>query len=298
MSNIRFYNFWHNFRKDRFYFYQLIQYLQLDKNIDFYSVFGNYALRFFLPSKRKKIFFTGENINTFSAIERRHKRFANYNLNYVDLAIGMEYIENFKYLRIPLWFINNIKPQWELEDIQMWITMIEEKNKFNNFFERTQLMSLIASHDRTGIRSVIADVFSNKIDIKYAGSFRNNDTSLKAQYENDKISYLKNFIFNICPENSNTMGYVTEKIFDSFLAGCIPIYTGSFNIVEPDILNSERIIFVNKENPSEVLKNNIDLFNRNPIAIKKHYSTPVFKENAAKELYNKQLKIREAFINL
>lgn len=37
--------------------------------------------------------------------------------------------------------------------------------------------------------------------------------------------------FSICYENAkNIPGYITEKIFDSFFAGCIPIYWGANNI--------------------------------------------------------------------
>jgi alpha(1,3/1,4) fucosyltransferase len=42
---------------------------------------------------------------------------------------------------------------------------------------------------------------------------------------------LKNARFSICYENvSDLPGYITEKIFDCFFAGCIPIYWGARNI--------------------------------------------------------------------
>jgi hypothetical protein len=50
-------------------------------------------------------------------------------------------------------------------------------------------------------------------------------------YEN-KHTTLNHFKFNICFENCAFPGYVTEKIFDSFLSGSIPIYFGA-----PDILD-------------------------------------------------------------
>lgn len=50
-------------------------------------------------------------------------------------------------------------------------------------------------------------------------------------YEN-KHTTLNQFKFNICFENCAFPGYVTEKIFDSFLSGSIPIYYGA-----PDILD-------------------------------------------------------------
>jgi len=45
-----------------------------------------------------------------------------------------------------------------------------------------------------------------------------------------KVSTLSNYRFALCFENTAFPGYVTEKIFDCFAAGCIPIYLGA-----PDI---------------------------------------------------------------
>lgn len=46
-----------------------------------------------------------------------------------------------------------------------------------------------------------------------------------------KNDYLKNYKFSFCFENTkNIKGYVTEKIFDCFRAGCVPIYWGACNI--------------------------------------------------------------------
>ncbi len=47
----------------------------------------------------------------------------------------------------------------------------------------------------------------------------------------DKIETIKNYRFAICYENTGTSnGYVTEKIFDCFAAGIIPVYLGAPNI--------------------------------------------------------------------
>ena len=46
----------------------------------------------------------------------------------------------------------------------------------------------------------------------------------------EKVSTLCNYRFALCFENTAFPGYVTEKIFDCFVAGCIPIYLGA-----PDI---------------------------------------------------------------
>lgn len=46
-----------------------------------------------------------------------------------------------------------------------------------------------------------------------------------------KIDTLSFYKFNICYENANNVkGWITEKLFDSFFAGCVPIYWGCESI--------------------------------------------------------------------
>jgi len=48
-----------------------------------------------------------------------------------------------------------------------------------------------------------------------------------------KWSVLKNYKFSICYENTKDQsGYITEKIFDSFVGGCVPVYWGADNIMD------------------------------------------------------------------
>lgn len=48
-----------------------------------------------------------------------------------------------------------------------------------------------------------------------------------------KKEVLEKYKFAICYENARDIdGYITEKIFDCFFAGCIPIYWGANNITE------------------------------------------------------------------
>ncbi len=49
----------------------------------------------------------------------------------------------------------------------------------------------------------------------------------------NKRDVLKKYKFSICYENcKNVKGYITEKIFDCFFAGCIPVYWGADNITD------------------------------------------------------------------
>jgi hypothetical protein len=62
------------------------------------------------------------------------------------------------------------------------------------------------------------------------------DPALYKSYQGstpDKLGTIKNYRFSICYENTHgSLGYVTEKIFDCFAAGTVPIYWGASNIEE------------------------------------------------------------------
>ncbi|WP_374980280.1 glycosyltransferase family 10 [Pseudomonas solani] len=48
-----------------------------------------------------------------------------------------------------------------------------------------------------------------------------------------KREVLERYQFSICYENARDIpGYITEKIFDSFFAGCVPVYWGADNVEE------------------------------------------------------------------
>ena len=59
------------------------------------------------------------------------------------------------------------------------------------------------------------------------------------------IEHLENYTFNLVLENCNADGYVSEKIFDSFMAGCIPIYYGNIN---KDLLHIPEDMYINLKN--------------------------------------------------
>jgi len=68
--------------------------------------------------------------------------------------------------------------------------------------------------------------------------------SYKGRIESKKEVY-KRYKFTICYENAkNIPGYITEKIFDCFFAGCVPIYWGAPNITDHIPANT----FIDKRN--------------------------------------------------
>ena len=65
----------------------------------------------------------------------------------------------------------------------------------------------------------------------------------------NKIEFLSNYKFSIAMENSNGDGYLSEKIFDSFLAGTIPIYSGDYFLDE--FINPKSYILIKGEKDIE-----------------------------------------------
>ena len=165
-------------------------------------------------------------------------KYSDYGLPDVDLAMGYGNIKNDKYLRMPLWILWYFSPSATYKDVK---GVMDELNKSRALLYRDAVC--INGHDVFGLRTKIADDLNSVLDIAYAGKWRNNTSELWDKYENDKLKYMNLFRFNICPENIDAPHYCTEKIFDSFRAGCIPIYAGALNNPEPDVINKDAVIF-------------------------------------------------------
>jgi hypothetical protein len=68
--------------------------------------------------------------------------------------------------------------------------------------------------------------------IKFSAPFKQYiDKSFRGSTD-DKYETLSKYKFAICYENSSYPGWITEKIFDCFLVGTIPIYLGATDIGE------------------------------------------------------------------
>jgi GR25 family glycosyltransferase involved in LPS biosynthesis len=103
-------------------------------------------------------------------------------------------------------------------------------------FEKKKLCTLIASNwvpHRLKMLNFFA--LKHETDLDFYGKTCP-EKNLEPMYKGpisgtEKINTLKNYRFCLCSENKvNLQGYVTEKIFDCFAAGCVPVYLGAANI--------------------------------------------------------------------
>ncbi len=289
---VKFYNFWHQHPKQQWFYRFLNHRKLLDKcsarNIAFFSVFGN-KLAMRLDGSPIKIFYTGENVSQIAyALYRDHALEEN-----IDLSLGFEPLDHPKYIRFPLWLLYMIPPESSADDIREFC---KKMNKCNND-SRFHFASLIARHDENGIRSQILDQLLSIDYVHSAGSFRNNTSLLHTTFENNKAKFLKQFKFNICPENSDKRGYVTEKLFEAINAGCIPIYWGAELDPEPDILNHQAIIFWKKDEDNRSALEQIELLHSSPRAYLDFVQQPKLQSTAAEAIMyymdNFERKVKE-----
>lgn len=108
-------------------------------------------------------------------------------------------------------------------------------------FNEKKLCTLIACdkfsnhpHELYSQRQKIISFFEHsareKFDLYGMGWNSNNHPCYKGTVAN-KLPYLRHYKFAICYENMISQTYLTEKIFDTLHAGCIPVYWGAQEIV-------------------------------------------------------------------
>lgn len=208
-----------------------------------------------LPMPEPVVFFTAEDT------EFRYQEFDDYLLDCTALSLGFKEITDIKnYIRFPLWLIYYLSPDGTTRNgtdsdpasysIQDFISVLNSNSTFSS---RPIGASLIARHDSrgngSGLRKTAMNLVQGLIPVESAGSIYHNTDILHEKYSNKIDNYLRDCQFNICLENPNSAGYVTEKLFQSLVNGCIPIYWGSNNKPEPEILTGNGIVFFDPEKP-------------------------------------------------
>lgn len=258
------------------------------------SSFGSYWLLKIILAvfKVPSLFFSEENLATL----KKYREYSNYLGGQPTLAMGFDYNHAENYRRFPLWLLYIFPPDFaaraSVQDIQQQLDNMEKLA----LLPKKKFAAMVASHDgyasekkvygclhRTS-RSSITEQIATVGFVHCPGKLLHNDDSLKMVYNDDKKSYLKEFLFNICAENASVQGYVTEKIFEAIEGGTIPIYWGTSK-PEAEILNQNRIIFWEESKIKEVLQRIQEISSDNEVR-QNFLRQPVFTNGAAKEIYN------------
>lgn len=293
LNQIRYYNFWNTQLSREIWFTHFIEYHDLLKNhngkVNFYSVLGSAeTLRY--RKKGINIFFTGENMHA--------ERFKEFKLlcekQPFDLSLGFDNWESENYLRFPLWILSLFNPRSDYQAVKLRIKQLSNIR----YDSRTRFCALVASHDWNGVRGQIVDSLSKIDTVSSGGCFRKNTNDLTLRYDNNKYEFIKQYKFNICPENSNSAGYVTEKIFQSIEAGCIPVYWGADNKPEDNILNQKAIVFWNQNGDNYSALEMIREINSDSKLYQQFISQPRFLPEAEDRIWDYFIKLKQRFKDL
>lgn len=292
--DIHFYNWWpiNNFRNE--WFYAFAKSRKIEKPLAFFSVFGSRDfIRGYAAANKKTnkiIFFTGENVHNNAYGD--FLEYQDYCLDDVDLSLGFDERNAENYFRFPLWIRYLYRCDWSYQDLKNYIEQINDP-QFRLNANRNRFACHISRFDSIGIRKYLLDLLNPIEQIHSAGAFANNTNELKEKYNDNKIEYLKNFKFNLCPENSSVNSYVTEKIFQSIMGGCIPIYWGGGNtLIEPEVLNHKAFLHLNNDGSNaEQLVQAVSLLHSSPEIYQEFIHRKPFTENAADYIWEKLQKL-------
>lgn len=257
-SKISFINFWNGF-EPLFYFnflFELAGKNGFSLSIDEYnpdivigSVFGD--IEKILKHKSKiKILYTAESLENRPEYQKNIKEF--------DYVVGLldknQYSNCFE---IPLYyqFIKYRDLYFKIEqDFQYEVCQ-------NLKVKKSKEYTLISTNPHS-LRIRILNILKEKDKIVDCPSVVGNNINTNIPTRCDKIEFLKDYVFHICPENSWCSKYTTEKLFDCCLSGCIPIYWGCDKLND-GFYNQERILFIDKNlsNIESVLDHSLYLLN-------------------------------------
>ena len=183
-----------------------------------FSVFGqeNKKLRY---KFKKKIFFSGEPWDTSKYSFDNSLTYEPDNETNFQLPFWMFYIDWFNLNK------NNDFDNWLIPESYLNVNnkfSLKSKNKFCSF-----VFSRMSNH-RENILEILKRIDSVDSFGNLWGETPNNKKLKNGQYY--KIDTISDYKFNIAFENTIKNGYVTEKLLQARIAGCIPIYSGDESV--------------------------------------------------------------------
>lgn len=241
-----------------------------NKNPD-YLICGPYGYDFLNYPNSIKILLTGEN--------------GGIDFDLYDYIVGYDYI-NFedRYSRIPFSFLDT--KNCDIKAINSRVLQCKYKDKFcaymvsepTSFSKRHDFFEELSKYKKVDSGGRYANNIGGPIGDRYGSDFTAS-----------KLEWLKKYKFNICFENSKQNGYLTEKIFHAFAAGCIPIYCGDPTIDK--IINPRSYINVDNFKTFNEAIEFIKYIDNNDDLFQKMINEQVFIKNEDYiDIYNKKLQ--------
>lgn len=218
-----------------------------------------------------KILYTGEN-----------ERPWNYSCHF---AITFDHIDDDRHYRLPLYVIYDFDNQHR--DVTNTKTLNRDPSDLNKKF-KDKFCSFVVKNGACEKRNYFFQRLNEYKRVDSAGPLFNNvgyilergDGAVQA-----KMKFLGNYKFNLCFENSSYAGYATEKLYEAYMFGTVPIYWGSTTI-ECDFNPKAFLNWHEYQDDDAFMQAIIDV-DQSPELYEQMYMEPLF--NSWKEPYNKYL---------
>lgn len=211
---IKFVNFGPEFVSEEFFVTRILRkYYDIEITDDpDYVICGGYKFYDYLRYDKIRIMFSGENYIP--------------DFNYIDYAFSAYPVD---FLDRHFSFPGLVVPTYEfLEELSR-----KDRNYSEDILkEKSCFVNLIASHEsEKNIRGDMFRLLSQYKRVEAAGPlFNNMPNGARVSRGSSKYELQKKCKFSFCGESVIHEGFITEKIFDAFLADTIPIYIGSSHI--------------------------------------------------------------------
>lgn len=218
-----------------------------------------------------KIFYTGEN-----------ERPSNYACHY---AISFDHIDDDRHYRLPLYVIYDYDNQHR--NVTNSKTVNREGSDLNKKFH-DKFCSFVVKNGACEKRNYFFQRLNEYKKVDSAGPLFNNVGYILERGENSvaaKTAFLRDYKFNLCFENSSYPGYATEKLYEAYMGGTIPIYWGSTTI-ECDFNPKAFLNWHDYQNDDDFFEAILEV-DKKPELYEAMYLEPLF--NNWKEPYNKYM---------
>jgi len=186
--------------------------------------------------------------------------------NTADYCIGHSHINYLdRYFKLPIYFIYRF---FQFNNMEIEII----RNRTLNASKRNKFCAAIITNgwwNTDGFRMNFINELNKYKQVDMGGRYKNNVGPVK-----NKTEFLSSYKFSIAMENTEGDGYASEKIFDAFLSGTIPIYYGDYMVDE--YFNPDAFILIRGEKDMQTKIEYIKEIDNNEELYKKILSKKLF----------------------
>ena len=218
-----------------------------------------------LKKNEINILYSIENLSVGRSHYKHFNKFGRYGNDMIDLYIYNDIIiPTEKFIPAIYMRINYFNKVINLNSYLHYEKVRENYKNINTPFKNKKFCLFVSQHFLNNNKQKILTEIQKLGKVEFINEITNLNAYLKTASCFNSYELLKLFNqykFIICFENSKTIGYITEKIFNVFLSKSIPIYDGDPNV--DNFINNLSFIQYNNNDIKKInlLMNNELLYN-------------------------------------